>query len=521
MQIKYKYFFKNRILFTVFLTILIILNVIISAFYPFTLKIIVDDVLMQHNIKMLGFFFLSIVLLIVFQLFVGFEINFLSSKWIQSVIFQIRNTLFAASLKKQDKSQKQVQTLEISDSDTVGQNLQKIFVGMISAIIAIVLYFSVMFQLNSFLTYIDLAIVPIFFLLNIKLSNLSKKYYIQVQTAKDNIVSCISDYFAGEIFIKMYHVVNDKLEEHTQANQNFRNNSVKFTTTLTFINSIASLLAVVTPFVIFAIGSKMVVSDKISSGTLIALFSYSSIIFSPVGQLVNLLPLIQQTSASLDRINSLIKVNSNPVEFINKKITKDGIPSIYVENICYSIANKNIFLNKNMHFDAPVVFLTGDNGSGKSTLSKIIAGLICPTAGLIQLNNVNSVLYLPSDDYLFKGTLLDNLTKGIETYNKEELKYLLKYLNFEREDLKLDLQLDNVTTKLSTGQIQKVKFVRSLLSKDKVVIFDEVLSNIDIQTRQKCYTLIQKYCVNKMFIVISHEAAINKFRDFKIKEIPL
>ena len=303
----------------------------------------------------------------------------------------------------------------------------------------------------------------------------------------------------------MYHVIAEKVKEHDKANLNFEKNSIKFTVILTFINNIVSLLTIVTPFVVFIVGSNMVIKGRITSGTLMSLFSYSGAVFSPIGQLVSLLPLLQQASASIERINNLLtdtKVTRNSLQSHKKKNTKNKIPSICIKDIKYNVGEKKIFNGVNLYLDAPIIFLTGNNGSGKSTLSKLISGVIKPDCGDIQLNDINSVLYIPPDDYLFKGTILDNLTKGLSYYDENELDELVNYLGLDANLSKID----DVSGKLSTGQIQKIKFIRSLISEDNVLIFDEVLSNIDIQTRKKCFRLMQEYCKKKMFIVISHES---------------
>ncbi|WP_250944827.1 hypothetical protein [Clostridium felsineum] len=72
-----------------------------------------------------------------------------------------------------------------------------------------------------------------------------------------------------------------------------------------------SLIATTTPFIVLFYGCLMVKSSEITAGTLISYFTYTSLLFSPIYRLINLVPQLKQMSISLDRINFMLKRKKN------------------------------------------------------------------------------------------------------------------------------------------------------------------------------------------------------------------
>ena len=131
-----------------------------------------------------------------------------------------------------------------------------------------------------------------------------------------------------------------------------------------------------------------------------------------------------------------------------------------------------ICLKYNFRFSNKHTIITSPNGSGKSTLLGIISGILYPEKGTIQLSS-DSIGYVGVTPLIVAGTLRDNLVYGSSfDYKNEELIKLVNEFSLfgEKEVNNLDIQVSNQT--LSSGQMQKISFMRTLLASSDIILLD-------------------------------------------------
>lgn len=165
-------------------------------------------------------------------------------------------------------------------------------------------------------------------------------------------------------------------------------------------------------------------------------------------------------------------------------------------NLTKNIKGKRIRFNLNpISFDVnfgDIVALVGGNGSGKSTLLNLISGTISSTGGelnfptLEKLNNYQcrqQIAYIPQELKPWQGTLYDNLhftaaTRGIRG-NRNQVE-----VDFWVDRLGLREYLYETWQSLSGGYKMRFSLARALLTKPKLLLLDEPLANLDINTMQ-------------------------------------
>lgn len=165
-------------------------------------------------------------------------------------------------------------------------------------------------------------------------------------------------------------------------------------------------------------------------------------------------------------------------------------------------------------YPAKCILLTGKNGSGKTTLLKIIAGLEKPEKAEIELSGKSycwkkvmpsirkEIIYLHQQAFLFSGTVESNVAYGLRftTLNREQ----------RRESVKKALEWSGLTewakhqaNILSGGVQQRVAFTRAWILKPKVLLLDEPVSNMDQESRELAFLLMQRMKSAGMSIVIT------------------
>ncbi len=196
-------------------------------------------------------------------------------------------------------------------------------------------------------------------------------------------------------------------------------------------------------------------------------------------------------------------------------------PLLLFRGIEKTFAEKNILRNVDISlYPGKCILLSGNNGSGKTTLLKIIAGLETPSRAEIELSGKSQswkstirsirreIIYLHQQPYLLSGTVESNVSYGLRFthLNRKQLRESVKEA-LEWAGL-ADVAKQQAKT-LSGGVQQRVAFTRAWILKPKVLLLDEPMANMDIESRQQACDLLKRMKSEGMSIVItSHDMNI-------------
>ncbi len=169
--------------------------------------------------------------------------------------------------------------------------------------------------------------------------------------------------------------------------------------------------------------------------------------------------------------------------------------------------------------DSKITVLIGESGGGKTTLLKLLNKTISPTQGVITYNgsaleSLNSVthrrnvVYLTQTPYIFKGSIKENLIKGL--YYQKKVVPSDEVLTEMLKTVSLNKSLDDDSSTLSGGEKQRLALGRVLLLDAHVYLLDEPSSALDDETENLIIHTITDICKqeNKGLIMISHSKEI-------------
>ena len=196
-------------------------------------------------------------------------------------------------------------------------------------------------------------------------------------------------------------------------------------------------------------------------------------------------------------------------------------PLLVFRGIEKTFAETNILRNVDISlYPGKCILLSGNNGSGKTTLLKIIAGLETPSRAEIELSGKShswkstirsirrEIIYLHQQPYLLSGTVESNVSYGLRFthLNRKQLRESVKEA-LEWAGL-ADVAKHQAKT-LSGGVQQRVAFTRAWILKPKVLLLDEPMANMDIESREQACDLLKRMKSEGMSIVItSHDTNI-------------
>lgn len=457
-----------------------------------------------------------------------------SSKVVKS---KLRHMIYEKLLKIGDKYQGKFSTSEILQVSAEGveqleiyfsKYLPQLFYSLLAPMTLFVLV-SFMSLKTAIVLFICVPLIPISI---IRIQKFAKKLLAKYWGSYVQLGDHFLDNMQGLTTLKVYQSDEFKNEEMNVDAENFRRITMKVLTmqlnSVTLMDLIAyggSALGVVFASLEFAQGN-------IEFSQALAIILLSAEFFIPLRLLGSFFHIAMNGMAASEKMFRLIDMeedSSIEKEYFNNgkevSVDKNTEDKAYIsgENIEFGYEEgKNVI--KGISFEIPknsFVSIVGESGCGKSTLASILMGYNKITSGKLSIKNRNAeeistdekmklMTMVSFQNYLFKGTVRENLLMGRDDIKDDKLLDALKSVNlyeFFSTLEGLDTKIAEQASNLSGGQRQRLCIARALLHDSEIYIFDEATSNIDVESEEIIVDLIKKLKREKTVIQITHRLA--------------
>ncbi len=360
--------------------------------------------------------------------------------------------------------------------------------------------------MSSFLIGVFVLSFPLTFLLK-KARQYMHDSYVFGQDSNIEIQRVVENMFLIKLLNKEKEEINRFSKTLEKYNFSLYNNH-KFGIINSFLPSFLTLL-ILSIATVFLNLSKVLTLDII--GVSLRLFQSLGNLTTSVNQIIN-------SHVHLEKFYEIEK-NKVAINKENFEITSDyqNHDIVNIDEVSFKYINSddlifhevNLNIKKNSH-----TILTGQNGSGKSTLLGLIAGVYYPTSGKIK-NNAKKLGYVGATPLIFTASLKENILYGNDKKVSDDhiLEVLRKFKIFNEDNkYNLDMTVDNKS--LSTGQTQKIAFVRALLLDVDLLLLDESTANLYDYSRELIFQILKD---NKITILNStHNPELFKDADHHI-----
>lgn len=521
-------FTNNKKIF-VYIILFSVIFIFLNICSSYAFKFLIDNVYLYSNIDNLVFFFIVFNFINVFKNIFQYirinMINYFNFKLDKILITKLFNHLiYLPFLYYKNKSSSDVIN-RINDLIDVKNNLTKIF---LSIVIDGLLAFSiliVLFKINFLLTILSLFLVLIYLFI-IVITSPIYNYYIEEEKVKGSEVNSflhsnlrnmdsiknlnIEDYVSNK-FVNLYekfYFVNKK--------------NTKFSNRVMFIKNMVHDIYFI---FLYYIASKLIISDKFNLALFITYISLLSYFIDPIKNIIDLNFDIKNLNLSLKRVNELFDIKKE--EFlVDEKYQKNVVKGdIEFKNITYSY---NGYQNILKEFSLKIkensrVLISGETGSGKSTIARILMNYFAPDKGEVLINNKSissynlinirkDITYISQNETIYKDSLYNNIVLN-ESIIYDEFLNICKICKVDeivnKHKFKYDMNLEEDGFGLSGGEKSRIFLARALIKKSSIYIFDETLSNIDVEKEKEILKNVFDNFKTSTFIVITHRL-VNK-----------
>lgn len=190
----------------------------------------------------------------------------------------------------------------------------------------------------------------------------------------------------------------------------------------------------------------------------------------------------------------------------------------YLKDFGLKDASGQILL-KDINFElqaGDALLIQGASGAGKTTLLKALAGIYpFETFGTVEQTCTDSQLFLPQRPYMPQGTLREAICYPHLTATDFEIKQAMEVCSLDKYTHALDVDTDWQAT-LSPGELQRVAFVRIILTKPQLIFLDETTSALDEPTEAMLYRTVKHWLPESIIISVGHRCTLQQFHNKQI-----
>lgn len=272
---------------------------------------------------------------------------------------------------------------------------------------------------------------------------------------------------------------------------------------------------------LYYVGVKLIGTDTVPVGTLIAFGIYISMFWRPVMNLSNFYNQIITNISGAERIFEILDTEPEIIDAEDVITLPNVQGEVTFEHVSFSYDDDTLVLNDLSFRVKPgeTIALVGPTGAGKTTVVNLISrfydiqeGTICIDGYDIKKVSIESLRaqmgVMSQDNFLFSGTIKDNILYGKLDATDEEVIAAAKAVNAHDFIMKLekgyDTELKERGAGLSIGQKQLLAFARTMVSMPKVLILDEATSSIDTHTELLVQKGIEVLLKGRTSFVIAH-----------------
>lgn len=407
-----------------------------------------------------------------------------------------------------------------SDVETVKRFLSDSLSSMLR--IALMIILSVVFMagmnpLLALLSVVTLASVVVYSAyMRRHLSDSSRRY-----VEYEGIVSAVvQENLSGVRVVRAFGREKHEMDKFNKVNEDYAQFGIKFGRLGAKFYSLSDTITGLQAMLILVVGTAMCVSGSLTAGGLIAFISYNTMLSGPVRQLGRIISELSRAGVSIGRIHYIISAEPEPEGTEKPTPPMDG--DIRFESVTFSYGEQPLLQDVTFEVKAGTTLgILGGTGSGKSTLMYLLDRLYdLPegggriTVGGIDIRdmkaqwvraNIGLVLQEP---YLFSRTLEENICLTRSEFTEEELRKAVDTSclteTVDSFNNGLATFVGERGTTLSGGQKQRVAIARMLMNNPPIMVFDDSLSAVDLETEARILRALKQRGAQATTFIISH-----------------
>jgi len=397
-------------------------------------------------------------------------------------------------------------------------------VAFADALVLSIAALSFMAYIHPGLTLIAIIPMPLLALITRFLSGRLHRYFRKVQEQFSRLTEFSRTSINSIQMIKAYTLEENQTESFDAMGKEYVQDNLRLARVQATLFPVSGLIANTSMLLVLLFGGRLTINNSITIGDFVAFISYLFMLTWPMMALGWVTNLFQRGVTSLQRIQNILEERPVFASPSNPKPIPGEINSITVTDLAFSYPGQQdlILEDISMEVQQGILGIVGKTGSGKTTLCHLLARLYPIKMGIVFWNgiDVNSlelsevrkrIALVPQDITVFSDTVQANISMGKPDASRDEIAAVAKAAAIHNEIDALPkgyaTRIGEKGVKLSGGQRQRIALARALLSDRPVIIIDDGLSAVDIETEHEIISSMRPFTKDRLCIIVSHRLA--------------
>lgn len=336
--------------------------------------------------------------------------------------------------------------------------------------------------------------------------------------------------FAGNKIVTAYNLESEQNHKfENQINEQFQL-VMSLTKRVGWMSPIMYFVCSIGIALVMAYGNHLILSGQITAGSFASFVTSLLLLYKPTKTLGNTLTNLQTTFVAMGRVFELFDLHPN-IKSSENAVKMNGLNnSIEFKNVSFEyepetpvLKDFSLKVNKN-----ETIALVGNSGGGKSTVVSLLPRFYDVKKDSILFDGVdirnfdlkslrNNISFVFQDNFLFTGSIKDNILMGNEQANDEQIQKVVAMAHLDEFAHTLENGLDTFVgergASLSGGQRQRVAIARAMLKDSPIVILDEATSALDNKSEAIVQKALDNLIQNKTVFIIAHRLSTIKNAD--------
>lgn len=386
----------------------------------------------------------------------------------------------------------------------------------------------------GFMAYIDLKLaliavapMPVLAVLTRFLSRRLHRRFRKVQEQFAAMTEFARSTFSSIRLVKAYNQEAKQTERFNGMGETYVRDNVRLSAVYGTLFPVSGLIGNVSMLLVLYFGGRMTMEGVITVGDFVAFISYLFLMTWPMMAMGWVSDLFQRGVTSLQRIHNLLEEKPGLVDPVAVQLPMEGPArgGIRIEGLSFSYPGQEAPSLRDVSLEIPAgrfLGVVGRTGSGKTTLCHLLARLYPVPDGKIFLDGVDinripietvreGISYVPQDVTLFSETIAFNISLGNPAATREEIVAVSRAAAIHDEIVAMkdgyETRIGEKGIKLSGGQRQRLAIARALLLHRPIIIIDDGLSAVDMETEHVIIRSISAYLKGRTCVVVTHRVA--------------
>ena len=445
----------------------------------------------------------------------------------QRVLFRLRGDMFRhlqkMSLRFYDKTEVGRIMSRVQGDVYQLQEFAAVAVSTLGEILSLVGIVAALLLLSPKLGLISMTVLPVLVVAMIVWQPFAIKAFLRVRRAMSIVNGALNENITGVRVVQAMNRQDRNLELFDEKNrENYKSGLVASRLTAAVMPPVSFLSSLSIAMAIF-FGARMVTSEALEVGTMVAFVMYIQRFFIPVQLLTMQYTQLQRSMASGVRIFQLLDTEPDLIDLQEARDLPRLKGQVDFRNVSYSYEpGQDVLKNVNLHVEpGETVAIVGPTGAGKTTLVSLMSRFYDVERGrgaiLVDGQDIRDVTrrslagqmsMVLQEPFLFSTTVRENIKYKHEDATDDQMIAAAKAVGAHDFIMRLedgyDTPLQERGVNLSVGQRQLVSFARAIVADPRILILDEATANIDSYTEMLIQRALGTLLQGRTAIVIAH-----------------